>query len=429
MFPSVDLCIEWQRRVTSAIQLPTVWNQYYCFFFQYWTIKEICESPLSAYNCDEFDKKRNFEKATSFEKDFEYEIIRMKFDMNTWRLSRANKEFTLCPTYPQLLLVPISASDENLIAVSNFRSSRRIPVIVWRHIDTGAVIARCSQPEVGWLGWRNTADENLLKAISDACAFNKGERNNTVDSSIMVPNIDSVESDDVAVKLQKPDVKKVLIVDARSYASAVTNRARGGGCECTEYYTSTDIEFMSLGNIHVVRKSFQSLRAAFSPSTEPQKYDKYFFLKIIDYKHKHLFYLFFYSFYSAVQSSQWLNHISALLSSANRVVRAIKDEARPVLVHCSDGWDRTPQIVATSCLLLDPFYRTMEGFRILVEREWLNFGHKFADRQGQGLNDETNERCPVFLQWLDCIHQIYRQYECQFEFNLGFLVKIKFKVI
>lgn len=31
-------------------------------------------------------------------------------------------------------------------------------------------------------------------------------------------------------------MKKILIVDARSYASAVTNRARGGGCEYAEYY-------------------------------------------------------------------------------------------------------------------------------------------------------------------------------------------------
>lgn len=36
----------------------------------------------------------------------------------------------------------------------------------------GAVIARCSQPEVGWLGWRSSEDEELLKAIADACTRN-----------------------------------------------------------------------------------------------------------------------------------------------------------------------------------------------------------------------------------------------------------------
>lgn len=55
--------------------------------------------------------------------------------------------------------------------------------------------------------------------------------------------------------------RKLLIIDARSYASAVTNRARGGGCECPQYYPCAEIQFMCLPNIHSVRKSFQALRA------------------------------------------------------------------------------------------------------------------------------------------------------------------------
>lgn len=44
----------------------------------------------------------------------------------------------------------------------------------YRHAGNGAVIARCSQPEVGWLGWRSAEDEDLIKAISDACTFDRG---------------------------------------------------------------------------------------------------------------------------------------------------------------------------------------------------------------------------------------------------------------
>lgn len=41
------------------------------------------------------------------------------------------------------------------------------------------------------------------------------------------------------------------------------------------------------------------------------------------------------------------------------------------LVHCSDGWDRTSQLVALAQVMLDPFYRTIAGFAVLVEKDWL----------------------------------------------------------
>lgn len=46
------------------------------------------------------------------------------------------------------------------------------------------MIARSSQPEVGWLGWRSSEDEDLLKALADACSYDKGE-STIVDSPII----------------------------------------------------------------------------------------------------------------------------------------------------------------------------------------------------------------------------------------------------
>ena len=72
-----------------------------------------------------------------------------------------------------------------------------------------------------------------------------------------------------------------------------------------------------------------------------------------------------------------------------------------VLVHCSDGWDRTPQIVSLAQLMLDPYYRSIDGFRTLVEICWLDFGHKMADRNGTANGGiDPNERAPIFIQVL-----------------------------
>lgn len=56
-----------------------------------------------------------------------------------------------------------------------------------------------------------------------------------------------------------------------------------------------------------------------------------------------------------------------------------------------------------------------------MEREWLAYGHKFGDRCGHS-SEDINQRSPVFLQWLDCVHQLMRQFPCDFKFNEAFLV-------
>ncbi|KAJ3589277.1 hypothetical protein NHX12_010122, partial [Muraenolepis orangiensis] len=312
----------------------------------------------------------------------EMEVKRMGFDtQNAWRVSDINSNYKLCTSYPQKLLVPV-------------------------HQKNGAVIARCSQPEISWWGWRNTEDEYLVTSIAKACQMDPGQR--------AVPGCrargegsDSTDGDFDSSLTGGPGVEdsparqKLLILDARSYTAAVANRAKGGGCECEEYYPHCEVMFMGMANIHAIRNSFQALRAVCSQIPDPGNW------------------------LSALESTRWLQHLSVMLKAATLVCSGLEREGRPVLVHCSDGWDRTPQIVALAKVLLDPFYRTIEGFQVLVETDWLDYGHKFGDRCGHQENaDDVSEQCPVFLQWLDCVHQLIKQFPCLFEFNEAFLVKL-----
>jgi hypothetical protein len=94
-----------------------------------------------------------------------------------------------------------------------------------------------------------------------------------------------------------------------------------------------------------------------------------------------------------------------------------------VLVHCSDGWDRTSQLTSLAMLLLDPFYRTLRGFAVLIEKEWVAMGHQFRTRCGHTARGFWSGQCaPVFLQWLECVWQVQRQNPTAFEFSERLLV-------
>lgn len=128
-------------------------------------------------------------------------------------------------------------------------------------------------------------------------------------------------------------------------------------------------------------------------------------------------------FLTGLENSGWLRHIKAVMDAGVFLAKAVKDENASVLVHCSDGWDRTAQVCSLASLLLDPFYRTFKGFMVLIEKEWIAMGHKFSHRCGH-LDGDPKEVSPVFTQFIECVWQLMQQFPCTFEFNERFLLEI-----
>ena len=88
------------------------------------------------------------------------------------------------------------------------------------------------------------------------------------------------------------------------------------------------------------------------------------------------------NFYQLIAESGWYDYLYLIIAGAKAIAIDMLNGIN-VVVHCSDGWDRTSQLSALAQLILDPFYRTLEGFAVLVEKDWRHFGHKFRERTGQ----------------------------------------------
>ncbi|XP_075054862.1 phosphatidylinositol-3,5-bisphosphate 3-phosphatase MTMR2 [Mixophyes fleayi] len=285
----------------------------------------------------------------------------------SWRMTRLNDRYELCDTYPSTLVVPVAMSDEELRRVAAFRANERIPVLSWIHPESQATIIRCSQPLLGVNVKRCKEDEKFLQSVMDANAQSH----------------------------------KIFIFDARPSVNAVANKAKGGGFESEDAYQNAELVFLDIHNIHVMRESLRKLKEISYP--------------LIQESH----------WLSNLESTHWLEHIKFILAGALRIVDKVESGKTSVVVHCSDGWDRTAQLTSLAMLMLDGYYRTIQGFEVLVEKEWISYGHKFYTRIGHGdKNHADADRSPVFLQFIDCVWQMTRQFPHAFEFNEHFLLTI-----
>ncbi|XP_075957559.1 phosphatidylinositol-3,5-bisphosphate 3-phosphatase MTMR2 isoform X2 [Anarhichas minor] len=295
------------------------------------------------------------------------EYKRQGIPNESWRITKVNDHYEVCDTYPSTLAVPVNIPDEELKRVAAYRAKGRMPVLSWIHPESQATVARCSQPMVGVNGKRSKEDEKYLQAIMDANAQSH----------------------------------KLFIFDARPSVNAAANKMKGGGYESEDAYQNAELVFLDIHNIHVMRESLRKLKDVVYPNIEDSHW------------------------LSNLESTHWLEHIKLILAGALRIADKVESGKTSVVVHCSDGWDRTGQLTSLAMLMLDSYYRTVRGFEVLLEKEWLSFGHRFQLRVGHGDKNHTDaDRSPVFIQFIDCVWQLTRQFPAAFEFNEYFLVTI-----
>ncbi|XP_036694442.1 myotubularin-related protein 7 isoform X1 [Balaenoptera musculus] len=298
--------------------------------------------------------------------DLSEEYKRMGLPNNYWQLSDVNRDYRVCDSYPTQLYVPKSATAHIIVGSSKFRSRRRFPALSYYYKDNHVSICRSSQPLSGFSA-RCLEDEQMLQAIRKA----------------------------------SPGSDFIYVVDTRPKLNAMANRAAGKGYENEDNYSNIKFQFIGIENIHVMRNSLQKM------------------LEVCELKSPSMS-----DFLWGLENSGWLRHIKAIMDAGIFIAKAVSEEGASVLVHCSDGWDRTAQACSVAGLLLDPHYRTLKGFMVLIEKDWISFGHKFNHRYGN-LDGDPREISPVIDQFIECVWQLMEQFPCAFEFNERFLIHIQ----
>ncbi|KAJ0422402.1 protein-tyrosine phosphatase-like protein [Aspergillus carlsbadensis] len=320
------------------------------------------------------------------------ELARQGVDGNGhgWRISHINSDYGFSPTYPAVFAVPTGISDNTINYAGKFRSRARIPVLTYLHPINNCSITRSSQPLVGFRGNRSIQDEKLVAAIfastrsdrplasftppnldHESSTSTQGE----LPGSQSFPDITNAEEleDELLASVEEADDRPHiygaqqhnLIVDARPTVNAIAMQAVGLGSENMDHYPFATKAYLGIDNIHVMRDSLNRVIDALKDSDlTPLGPNR-----------------------DQLAKSSWLKHISGILEGSGLIARQVGLQHSHALIHCSDGWDRTSQLSALSQICLDPYYRTMEGFMVLVEKDWLSFGHMFRHRAGH-LNSE-----------------------------------------
>ncbi|XP_069180959.1 myotubularin-related protein 13 isoform X4 [Procambarus clarkii] len=374
-----------------------------------------------------------------------------------FRVTSCNISYQICRSYPALLSVPSITGDDSLHRLARCYRHNRLPVITWRHPRTKALLLRGAG--FHGMGVRsmligpstntgNTSEvshsveqEKYLASVvqsTPVSVLRDGSSWRLTDSTLSInslvlaaggPTLEVPPYHPTYPTLTPEVCRKTnplskamntlristgprLSVDSSDTGSEAVQSFHKAALYVfgektqikgikTDAYHKTEFIPVDFTEVRQIKSSFKKLMRACIPSSPTAEQEQ--------------------SFFRAIENSEWLNQLESLLQVSGAIVDLIDLLGASVMVLLEDGWDFTAQVTSIAQLCLDPYYRTIEGFRVLVEKEWLAFGHRFNHRSNLLQGSQASGFAPIFLQFLDAVHQIQRQFPLSFEFNEYYL--------
>uniref|UniRef100_A0A7N8XJ28 SET binding factor 1 n=1 Tax=Mastacembelus armatus TaxID=205130 RepID=A0A7N8XJ28_9TELE len=360
-----------------------------------------------------------------------------------FRISTLNRMYTICRSYPGLLIVPQSIPDATIQRICRGYRQNRFPVVCWRNSRTKAVLLRSAglhaKGVVGFFKSPNApaavpsqADSSSLEQekylqaiISSMPSYCESSGRNTLSGftsthmntsggwiNTLTPRVTVSGASLLTLLAYNPDVgtrlagkespqpnggpsEALFLRQQKAYLYIIGDKG-----QLKDSFQQWEVVPIEVCDVRQVKNSFKKLMKACVPSSLTSDPNM--------------------SFLRCLEESEWMALLHRVLQVSVLVVELL-DTGSSVMVSLEDGWDVTTQVVSLVQLLSDPYYRTFDGFRLLVEKEWLSFGHRFSHRGAQTLGSQSSGFTPVFLQFLDCVHQIHLQFPMEFEFSQYYL--------
>uniref|UniRef100_A0A8C7SUM9 SET binding factor 1 n=1 Tax=Oncorhynchus mykiss TaxID=8022 RepID=A0A8C7SUM9_ONCMY len=342
-----------------------------------------------------------------------------------FRISTVNRMYTVCRSYPGLLIVPQSIPDSTIQRISRCYRQNRFPVVCWRNSRTKAVLLRSAglhakgvvgffkSPNATSAGTTHTKNELdgvfkgmtgdvglCLGIIKHAKPLQRkwGSIRGSGRLSAYNPEVGNRLSSKESPQPNGGPSEALFLRQQRAYLYIIGDKTQ---LKVTDSFQQWEVVPIEVCDVRQVKNSFKKLIKACVPSSATSEPSM--------------------TFHRCLEESEWMClHVQLVLQVSVLVVELL-DTGSSVMVSLEDGWDVTTQVVSLVQLLSDPYYRTFDGFRLLVEKEWLSFGHRFSHRGAQTLASQSSGFTPVFLQFLDCVHQIHLQFPMEFEFSQYYL--------